>query len=114
MMNHKGLTYIFNWTGLMEQQAHQLEKLSKFNFCVLYIPGAKNILFNTLFYLYEFDALGTIHTPGEYLQHDLISDNHNDWQALIIISAPLLVNLKALALTPDTSESTMSGMPAAM
>lgn len=99
--DHKGLTHILDQTGLTGRQACWLKKLSKFNFHVLYVSGAENVLPDALSHLYEFDALGTIHASGEYLQHDLLLDDQDDWHAPAVISASLLVSLEALALMPD-------------
>ena len=56
--DHKGLIHLLNQHDLSGRQAHWLEKVSEFDFEVIYVPGAKNILSDALSCLYSNDEPG--------------------------------------------------------
>lgn len=89
--DHKGLIHILNWKNLLGRQAHWLEKISEFNFEVIYVPGAENILSDALSHLYSNDEPRTVHARSEYTYHDVVDNN-----ALksFSISMPVLVSLE--------------------
>jgi hypothetical protein len=45
-------------------------KLSEFYFKIVYVPGKQNILANTPSRMYSANALGTVRSPTEYMEHD--------------------------------------------
>ncbi|KAG6840556.1 hypothetical protein H0H93_004602, partial [Arthromyces matolae] len=49
-----------------------MEKLSMFDFEVIYVPGSENILSDALSRIYSNDAPGTVRSPSELLVHDEI------------------------------------------
>jgi len=95
--DHKSLTHILDQKGLSGRQARWMERLSEFDFEVLYVPGEENILPDALSRMYEFDTPGTIWTRDEYLQCDLDITDVDSTQPNGIISAPLLVGQEAIA-----------------
>ena len=97
--NHKSLIHLLDQKGLSGQQARWLERLSEFDFKILYVPGEENILPDALSRMYEYDAPGTIRAPGEYLQCDLDIGNVLCASADTAISIPLLVGSEAVAST---------------
>ncbi|KAJ2930134.1 hypothetical protein H1R20_g6930, partial [Candolleomyces eurysporus] len=68
--DHKGLIHLLKQRDLSGRQAWWMEKISTFNFEVIYVPGVDNILSDALSRIYSYDALGTVHAPGEYTEHD--------------------------------------------
>jgi len=95
--DHKGLTYILDQRDLSGRQARWMERLSAFDFTVLYVPGEENILPDALSRMYEFDSPGTIRSHEEYLQCDLDIDSVVSTTPTGLISAPLLVGPEAIA-----------------
>jgi len=95
--DHKSLTHILDQKGLSGQQARWMERLSEFDFEVLYVPGEENILPDALSRMYEFDAPGTIRSQEEYLQCDLDVVDVSPAPPTDLISAPLLVGQEAIA-----------------
>jgi hypothetical protein len=64
--DHKGLTHLLNQKNLSGHQAHWIEKISSFNFEVVYVPGSKNVLADALSRIYSNDAPGTVRSHSEY------------------------------------------------
>lgn len=58
--DHKGLIHLLNQKNLLGRQARWLEKISEFDFVVVYVPGADNILSDALSRLYSNDEAGTV------------------------------------------------------
>ena len=46
--NHKGLTHLLNQKNPSGRQACWLEKISSFDFEVVYVPGSENVLADAL------------------------------------------------------------------
>ena len=86
--DHKGLIHLLNQRDLSGRQARWLEKVSEFDFEVIYVPGAENILSDALSRLYSNDEPGTVHARSEYTYHDIIN---NDVLSSHAISMPVLV-----------------------
>ena len=63
--DHKGLIHLMKQKNLSGRQARWLEKISEFDFEVVYVPGAENILSDALSQLYAFDEAGTVRARGE-------------------------------------------------
>ena len=97
--DHKSLTHILDQKGLSGRQARWMERLSEFDFEVLYVPGKGNILPDALSRMYEFDAPRTIRSQEEYLQCDLDVVGVESAPPKELISAPLLVRQEAI--TPN-------------
>ena len=100
--DHKSLIHILDQKGLSSHQAWWLEKLSEFNFTVKYVAREENIFPDTLSRLYEYDKPETIHAPAEYSQYnaDVETNAMSKWP---VLSAPLLVGMEALAMSPRRS-----------
>lgn len=60
---------------------------------------------DALSHLYNFDAPGMVHTPGEYLQHDPHVDTRDDWNPSDVLSTPLYVGLEAMAWMDDGGDT---------
>lgn len=89
--NHKGLVHLMNQKALSGRQARWLEKISEFNFDVVYVPGADNILSDALSQLYANDEAGIVRARSEYTYHDVID---NDILSTHLISMPVLVGME--------------------
>ncbi|KIM51978.1 hypothetical protein SCLCIDRAFT_12000 [Scleroderma citrinum Foug A] len=85
----------FTWKGLSGRQARWMERLSEFDFEVLYVPG-ENVLPDALSRMYEFDAPGTIQSHKEYLQCDLDIGSVDLMPPTGLISVSLLVGQEAI------------------
>ena len=92
--DHKGLVHLLNQRNLSGRQARWMEKLSEFDFEVVYVPGTENILSDALSRLYSNDEPGTVRARGEYTYHDIIN---NDSLGAHLISMPVLVGLEGLS-----------------
>ena len=102
--DHKGLVHLLNQRNLSGRQARWMEKLSEFDFEVVYVPGTENILSDALSRLYSNDEPGTVRARGEYTYHDIIN---NDSLGAHLISMPVLVGLEGLSenLSAKTNKS---------
>ena len=52
-----------------------MEKISKFDFEVVYVPGVENMLADALSRMYSNNTPGTVHARSEYMYHDVISND---------------------------------------
>ena len=68
--DHRSLTHLMTQPSLNARQICWLEKISDFDFEIIYIPGTSNILANTLSRIYSGDLPGTVRTDSEYTQFD--------------------------------------------
>ena len=75
LTDHKGLTYLLNQKNLSGRQARWLEKMSTFDFEVIYIPGSENVVADALSRLYSNDSPGTVRSKVEYTNHDVMDDD---------------------------------------
>jgi len=91
--NHKGLTHLLNQKNLSGRQAPWLEKISSFDFEVVYVPGEENSVADTLSRMYSNDAPGTVRSRSEYTYHDVVDDDLEVNQQDI----PILAGLEARA-----------------
>src|SRR5260221_686747 len=73
--DHKGLTHFLNQKSLSGRQARWLEKISSFDFDIVYVPGLENVVADALSRLYSNDALGTVCACSEYTYHDMLNDD---------------------------------------
>jgi len=90
--DHKGLTYFLNQKNLSGRQARWLEKISSFDFEVVYVPGNENVLADALSRIYSNDAAGTVRAKSEYTYHDVVDDDVEVAEDL-----PILAGLEARA-----------------
>ncbi|SJL11791.1 uncharacterized protein ARMOST_15200 [Armillaria ostoyae] len=101
--DHKGLIHLMKQKDLTGRQVHWLEKMSTFNFEIVYIPGETNILSDALSYIYTNDAPGIVHAHSEYTDHDdNVSMDHLNSHGITI---PLLAGLEAFAARTTCSRA---------
>jgi len=93
--DHKGLIHLLQQKNLSGWQAQWMEKITKFNFEVMYIPSTENILSDALSCLYAHNELGTVHAQSEYTYHNIID---NDSLGTPLISMPLLVGAEGISM----------------
>ena len=75
LTDHKGLTHLLNQKNLSGRQARWLEKISAFNFKVVYIEGSKNVVADVLLRMYSGDAPGTLRSASEFPYHDVVNED---------------------------------------
>jgi len=93
--DHKGLIHLLNQKNLSGRQARWIEKISMFDFEVIYVPGAENILSDALSHRYSFDAPGTVRAASEYSEHDDTAPGMSG--ALQAVSNPVFVGSEGVA-----------------
>jgi RNase H-like domain found in reverse transcriptase len=81
--DHKNLTHLLNQKNLSGRQAQWLEKISLFDFKVVYILGSENILADALSRMYAYDSPGTVRVQSEYSYVDVVD---NDTSQLLTLS----------------------------
>ena len=91
--DHKGLIHLVHQKNLSGRQARWMEKIGEFDFDVIYVPGAENILSDALSRIYSNDAKGTVRASEEYTAHD---DTQRPTSTSV--SAPVLVGPEAAAV----------------
>ncbi|KAJ3558320.1 hypothetical protein NP233_g11530 [Leucocoprinus birnbaumii] len=74
--DHKGLVSLLQQKDLSGRQARWLEKLSQFDFEIVYVPGSENVLSDALSRIYSNDQPGTVRARSEYTYHDVIDNDH--------------------------------------
>lgn len=72
-----------------------MEKISSFNFEVMYVPGSENVVVEALSHLYSNDSVGMVHAPSEYVYHDVSDNDTSD----LMTSMPLLAGMEAVIAT---------------
>jgi len=75
LTDHKGLIYLLNQKNLSGRQARWLEKISSFDFEVVYVPGTENTLADALSRIYSDDSPTTARSLSEYTYHDIVLDD---------------------------------------
>ena len=75
LTDHKGLIYLLNQRNLSGRQARWLEKMSTYDFEVVYIPGSENVVADALSRLYANDSPGTTRSKSEFTCHDVLDDD---------------------------------------
>jgi hypothetical protein len=93
--DHKGLTYFLNQKNLSGRQARWLEKISSFDFEVVYVPGNENVIADALSRMYSNDAPGTVRARSEYTYHDVVDDDVE----VMTDELPILAGLEAIVET---------------
>jgi hypothetical protein len=80
--DHKGLTHLLNQKNLSGRQARWLEKISSFDFEVVYILGSENVLADALSRMYAYDSPGTVRAQSEYSYVDVVDDDTSQLSTL--------------------------------
>ncbi|CAA7257324.1 unnamed protein product [Cyclocybe aegerita] len=75
LTDHKGLIHLLNQKNLSGRQARWLEKISSFDFEVIYIAGSENILADALSCMYLDDSGNVVRSWSEYTYHDMVDDD---------------------------------------
>jgi hypothetical protein len=73
--DHKGLIHLLRQKNLSGRQARWCEKISEFDFEIVYVPGTENVVADALSRMYSNDSNGTIRAPSEYTYFDVINDD---------------------------------------
>ncbi|KAF9441470.1 hypothetical protein P691DRAFT_683786, partial [Macrolepiota fuliginosa MF-IS2] len=81
--------------NLSGRQAHWMVKMSKFDFEIIYVPEAENIVSDTLSCLYSNNGVGTVQAPSEYTYHDVVDV---DQMLSNLVTMPLLVGMEGKAM----------------
>ncbi|KAJ3514734.1 hypothetical protein NLJ89_g2201 [Agrocybe chaxingu] len=89
--DHKGLTHLLNQKNLSGRQARWLEKISSFDFEVVYVPGKENVLADALSRLYSNESPGTVRARTEYTYHDVINEDDE----VSVGGMPIMAGLEA-------------------
>jgi len=90
--DHKGLMHLLNQKNLSGRQARWIEKISSFDFEVVYVPGTENVVADALSRIYSNDVPGTVRAWSEYTYHDVDNEDIN-----IVEDLPILAGLEARA-----------------
>jgi hypothetical protein len=90
--NHKGLEYLLNQQNLSGRQARWIEKISKFDFEVVYVAGSENVIADVLSRMYSADSPGTVRAATEYTYFDVVDDDHLD---IVETTLPVLAGIEA-------------------
>ena len=90
--DHKGLEHLLRQWNLSGQQACWIEKISEFNFKVVYVPGSENIVVDTLSRMYSADTVGTVHAQSEYMYFHMVNEDNVVLEETMM---PVLTSLEA-------------------
>ena len=102
LTDHKGLIHLLNQKNLSGRQARWVEKISSFDFEVVYIAGSENVVADALSRLYANVSHGTVRTQSEYMYHDVVDDD----TSLVEVrerELPILAGLEARVATRKSS-----------
>jgi hypothetical protein len=94
--DHKGLEHLPTQRELSGRQARWVEKIGTFNFKILYVPGAENVLADALSRIYSNDAPGTVRARSEYTYHDVVNED----TPVVGGPMPVFTSIEALAISP--------------
>jgi hypothetical protein len=100
--DHKALIHLLKQKNLTGRQARWMEKISEFDFEIVYVTGSSNVVADALSRIYSNEEAGTVRARSEYTVHDGDRNNDLDVQE---VSMPLLVGLEAAALTLSSVKS---------
>jgi RNase H-like domain found in reverse transcriptase len=98
--DHKGLTYLLNQKNLSGRQARWLEKISSFDFEVVYVLGGENVLADALSRMYAYDFPGTVRARSEYSYVDVVDDDTLQLSTLSRgLPIPMLAGMEVRVMT---------------
>ena len=112
LTDHKGLIYLLNQKNLSGRQARWLEKVSCFDFEVVYIAGSENVVADALSRIYSNDSAGTVRTRSEYTYHDVVDDDTSSTE--IAPEIPVLAGIEAQIVTRRGSQTRRPSQKAVM
>ena len=117
LTDHKGLTYLLNQKNLSGRQARWLEKISSYDFEVVYIPGSENVVADALSRMYANDSSGTTRSRSEFTCHDVadddtsvVDDTQGDLPVLAGVEARIATR-RGTRLRRPTEKAAASQMP---
>ena len=90
--DHKGLEHLLRQWNLSGRQARWIEKISEFDFKVVYVPGSENVIADALSRMYSADSVGTVHAQSEYTYFDVVNEDN---VVLEETTMPVLASLEA-------------------
>ena len=93
--DHNGLIFLLNQKALSGRQARWLEKISSFNFKVVYIPGSENVLADALSRMYSNEDPGTLRARSEYTKFDVVDEEPVE----VLSDRVLLTGINAVVAT---------------
>jgi hypothetical protein len=99
--DHKGLIYLLNQKSISGRQARWLEKISPFNFEVVYAAGSENVLADALSRIYSNDSPGTERARSEFTSFDSMDEE----PAALVSNMVLLAGMEAIVATHRNSDS---------
>lgn len=100
--DHKGLVHLLRQKNLTGRQARWIEKISEFDFEIVYVPGSTNVLADALSRIYSYDEPGTVRSKTEYTEYDETRIPRSNSQN---ITTPLTVGLEARATFLQASKN---------
>ena len=89
--DHKGLIHLMKQKNLSGRQARWLEKISEFDFEVIYVPGTENVVADALSRLYSNDDSRTVRSRSEYTYFDVLDEDQPETS----IPMPILAGIEA-------------------
>jgi len=92
--DHKGLIHLLRQKNLSGRQARWCEKISEFNFEIVYVPGTENVVADALSRMYSNDSNGTVRAPSEYTYFDVINDDI-EVDSTLDATVPILAGIDA-------------------
>jgi hypothetical protein len=92
--DHKGLIHLLRQKNLSGRQARWCEKISEFDFDIVYVPGTENVVADALSRMYSNDSGGTVRAASEYTYFDVVNDDV-DIGSLDDVTVPILAGIDA-------------------
>lgn len=92
----------------MGRQARWLEKISEFDFEIVYVPGMENIVSDMLSYLYSNKQPGMVRARSKYTYFDAM-DNNNLGSQMMTMLVLVGTESKEAYLKPDESTGSVLG-----
>lgn len=93
-MDHKGLIHLLKQKNLLGRQACWCEKISEFDFDIVYVPGTENVVAHALSRMYSNDLGGTICALSEYTYIDVMNEDI-EVDGVLDVTVPVLAGLDA-------------------
>ena len=90
--DHKGLEHLLRQRNLSGREARWIEKISEFDFKVVYVPGSENVVADALSRMYSADSVGTVRAQSEYTYFDMVNEDN---VVLEETTMPVLAGLEA-------------------